>query len=193
VVASKPKPKPKPKYVYAEDLDDQLYLINGRYYKNQPMRSYRPNYALVEDDYVEEYPEERMVYRTPRYNPPTERIIERVVVLDNNSNPRDKITPRIASVEPRYEQYLDDEPLYEYSGVRDRVYAPVKSRSVEYLPARRTAMEGEPIIHYSPPKRTVVNKNFKKPNHRREVDEPQIRDKPILNKPVIHGGAVVYK
>lgn len=183
--------KPRPKYVYADEQQEDLYLINGKYYRKAPETS-RTNYTYIDDDY-EEYPEKKIIY-TPRRLPPmkkTNRVNYAYVEDDLEEYPNRNFyySPRRKAQEKLY--MVEDDDYEEFDPISykpQRMYVPAKSRngyksrSVD-LPQRKAPQ----------PKPFVFGPTFRKPNHRREIEEPVIRDKPILNKPVLYGGAVVHK
>ncbi|RNA02163.1 hypothetical protein BpHYR1_041950 [Brachionus plicatilis] len=157
---------------YLEDYDDDEYQVvvknrprtkyvytgdmSDQYYVNSEV----PQYTYLDDE--EEYPEEKIIYTSRRRRSP-----ERMYLVENNY---DDFTP-----EEFEEKYLSP-----------RVYVPPKaknqqkSRSMEYLPPKESIFTARArnSLHSN-----ILNQKFKKPNHRKEIEEPKIRDKPTYNKP----------
>jgi hypothetical protein len=168
----------------------KYYLIGGKYYTNKPPKpkvtkqnslsppslfndySYkiRPEYVKKSPNYVKNLSE------TEEYN--------------KNNNFR-KNTNLELFPEGIYSDY--DKP-------RARIYQPpsLKMGRAQSLDkdnyTNRSNLDYAMFSGSSKSTRSSFNQVlFNKPNHRREIDEPVIRDKPILNKPVIRGGAVIHK
>jgi hypothetical protein len=117
---------------------------------------------------------------------------------------------------PNYQQvFPSPQPDYSFGGMRggNNSYAPRRIYRIEvedqypdqfgtYMVSPRSMNGQSPPQrrHYVPPtpknqiyERLLKKKVIRKPNHRVEIDEPVMRDKPSMNRPVVHGGAVVYK
>lgn len=182
-------------YVYIDDSEpEEVYL------------SAPPNRIRTKPTYVIDDSDQVIV--SPRYKPTKTRY-----VLDENRGELVQFSPRAKKKTIKYVVDNDDPP-YEQDNIvyrseeprSNRVYRPppkpqqevvARTQSVDWVP-RRSYMYAPPErkAEYKPPKplyKSILNKPVRKPNHRREIDEPEIRDKPTPNKNVIHGGAVVYK
>ena len=161
------KSKPKPKYVYATNTADQYYVINGKYYKK--VNSERPKFNYLDDE--DELAEEKIIYKTRRKSP------EIMYLLENGKD-----------------DYTEEEDEQQY--ITPRVYAPPKTKtipktnSLNYIPTKESIFTAKATNSY-PSKQKGLH--FKKPNHRKEIEELTIRDKPTYNRPVIFGGAIVHK
>lgn len=163
------KSKPKPKYVYATNTADQYYVINGKYYKK--VNSERPNLTYLDDE--DELAEEKIIYKSRRKSPEIMYLVE---------NDRD--------------YYTEEEEEEEQQYITPRVYAPPKTKaipktkSLDYIPSSESIFTAKAKNSFPTNKKGL---HFKKPNHRKEIEEPKIRDKPTFNKPVIFGGAIIHK
>ena len=188
------KPKPRTNYVYLDDSDTEEVV-------EEVMVTPKPRNKII---YVDDDQEE--ILYSPRQSrmKPTQYVYQDSNDIYGNSRLTNK-----NMIKYQYSDY-EEEPLN-----RNRVYRPAqtqrgpvaRSQSTNYEPqigTRKKSMDW--IDKWSPKRNTVFSsrnplqaqytlpktKN-KKPNHRREIDEPTIRDWPTPNKNVIHGGAVVYK
>ncbi|CAF1017102.1 unnamed protein product [Brachionus calyciflorus] len=165
-------------YRYLDEDEDDYEIVYAR-------QEYKPKIKYVYDDnddktkyvYDDNDDDEQKFYII--HAPRRRRSAEKVYVYENE-----------------YEDFLDDDFSYKYQPEPpQRVYFAAnsrntnKSKSVEQLsPRKQPVYQSKNTLH-----KNILNQKMKKMNHRREIDEPEIRDKPISNKPVIYGGAVVYK
>lgn len=182
IVRQKPNITPRTQYIVQGEEDDEsdvetVYMLNGKYYKNRPVVAAKPS---------------NVVYAVEGY--------------DDYSSPEVIISPRSKSKAANQIYYVgesDDDQMY---SPRSRVYVPNRTRaapvprsqSIDWVSREnpsRTYVLSKPASTRNQLHEVIMNKKLppKKINHRREIEEPKVRDRPLPNKPVIHGGAVVYK
>jgi hypothetical protein len=193
-------PKPKTRYVIADNnqpyyKDDNVVYVT----KKKPQVTTKPSYVYIDDDDDYEYEEydDTYDYKNKKYAP---------VIISPRSKPKVEKYYIKPDRYPNEYIYDDEEPYYTYEHTpRSRYYRPVRKVHSQLIPTprtqsyewnkqspRKTLVPMEPLAR-NRPREVIYNNNIKKRNHRFEIDEPVIRDKPTPNKNVIYGGSVVYK
>lgn len=177
-------------YVYYEEPEieddeivssdgDQLYMINGKYYKakapttsnkmyKQIVQSPRENYTYI----VENNSDEEVIYDD--YD--DDDFLQKKVIMKPQRAPKEVI-------------YVDDAPRPAVVKVKPTYQAPVyvKPTSVVRRSASRSSLQ-------KPLERIIMtNRSRPRNNHRKELEKIEIRDKPMPNRSVIYGGTIVYK
>lgn len=143
-----------------------IYSYNA--IKRSPSRR-RVVYVDDDDDYEENNYAEVLVTPRPR------RTKSRMYLVQQDDDDEDY----------KYDSDDDDRRRFGFATMsRDRTYK-ANNRSLSYESPRRLVVE-------TPPGDVFIN-NKKRNNHRRQLAELKVRDKPLENRPVIRGGAVVYK
>lgn len=193
-------PKPKTRYVIADNSqpyykDDNIVYVT----KKKPQITTKSNYVYIDDDDGYEYEDYEDIYdyKSKKYTP---------VIISPRSKPKVEKYYIKPDRYPNEYLYDDEEPVYSYEpSPRSRVYRPTRKVQPQVIPTPRTQSYDwnkqsprKALVPIEPsprsqPREVVYKNNIKKRNHRFEIDEPVIRDKPTPNKNVIYGGSVVYK
>lgn len=198
-------PHPKTNYVYLDDSDTEE-VVEEILVKPTPRNRYEKKVIYVDDDTEE-------VLVSPRYRPRSKNQFAFQEMDEIYRNPKAKNSNMI-----KYD-YVERDGGESVN--RNRVYRPPppaqtqrgvapRTQSLDYEPRRADRRTLDWLDKWNPKKNTqiVSSRNPigaqytmprtkkappKKPNHRKEIYEPTIRDWPLPNKNIIHGGAVVYK
>ena len=170
----------------------KYYLIGGKYYTNKP-----PKPKVTKQNSLQQPPSLFNDYSykmRPEYVKKSPNYVSNSLAETDNFNKSNNVRKN-SNLE------LFPEGIYsEYDKPRARVYQPpsLKMGRTQSLDkdnyTNRSNIDYAMFSSSSKSTRSAFNQVlFNKPNHRREIDEPVVRDKPILNKPVIRGGAVIHK
>jgi hypothetical protein len=201
-------PSQRTNYVYLDDSDTEE-VLEEIVVKPTPRNRYEKKVIYVDDDVDE-------VLVSPRYRPRSKNQFAFQEMDEIYRNPKVKNSNMIKY--DYVERHDDEQPnrnrIYR-PGQTQR--APAGSNRAQSLDAEPRRVERRAdrrtldwLDKWNPKKNTQMissrnpigsqytmprNKKAppKKPNHRKELYEPTIRDWPLPNKNVIHGGAVVYK
>ena len=173
--------------------DNSYFLINGIYYSTKP-NGREPSFVMLLDD-VEDDDEKKdsssIEYKKEELKTSTQTKL-------NNDKMRNK------------NHVFNDRPYIEKPQQREsRIYIPNNLKNKNMItPRKKESIESEQFRkmvntnnftssnEFNKNKNNFFNFNpkiIKKRNHRREIDEPVLKDKPVSNKTVIYGGVVLNR